>query len=182
MKVAKVELGKVAQFINGAAFKPEDWGDEGMRIIRIQNLTDANKPYNRTLRKVDEKLVVRNGDILVSWSATLGVFVWGLEDALLNQHIFRVLPDEALINKNYLKHALETAIGEMDKHLHGATMKHVNRGEFLATKIPLPTLEEQKRIADILDKATAIKTKHENALKKQAELYDSLQHKLIAIN
>jgi len=66
-------LGEVAEFINGLAFKPDDWTEEGRRIIRIQNLTDQTKPYNRSTRKVDEKFVAKPGDILVSWSASLGV-------------------------------------------------------------------------------------------------------------
>ena len=49
----KAALGDIAQFINGAAFKPEDWGDIGLPIIRIQNLTDPSKPYNKTRRTVD---------------------------------------------------------------------------------------------------------------------------------
>ena len=86
---AYVPVGSVAQFINGVAFAPEDWHDSGLRIIRIQNLTDPAKPYNKTTRVVSDKLHVRAGDLLVSWSASLGVFEWeGPDDALLNQHIF----------------------------------------------------------------------------------------------
>lgn len=173
MSAALVRLGDVAQFINGAAFKPEDWGDAGRKIIRIQNLTDQSKPYNKTLRKVDSKLVVQRGDLLVSWSATLGVFEWQHDDALLNQHIFRVVPDLQKVDKNYLKHSLKNAIVEMEKHLHGATMKHINRGEFLATKIPLPTIAQQKRIAAILDKASDIKAKREQAIAKLNKLASS---------
>jgi len=33
-----IPLGEVAEFINGAAFKPEDWHENGRKIIRIQNL------------------------------------------------------------------------------------------------------------------------------------------------
>ena len=169
-----VELGNVAQFINGAAFKPEDWCEDGLKIIRIQNLTDETKPFNCTKRVVDKKLIVEKGDILVSWSATLGVFEWKRdESALLNQHIFRVIPNINLIDKNYLRNVLSSALNDMNKHLHGATMKHVNRGEFLATKIPLPPLAEQKRIAAILDKANDIKAKRELALAKLDELEKS---------
>lgn len=160
-----VPLGKVADFINGVAFKPEDWGDEGTKIIRIQNLNDKNKPYNRTTRSVDKKYIVQTGDILVSWSASLGVFEWSDEPALLNQHIFRVVPHSSKTDKAYLKYALVKALDDMQHHLHGATMQHVNRGEFLGTEIYLPPLEEQKRIATILDKADAIRRKRAESLK-----------------
>ncbi|MBD2254700.1 restriction endonuclease subunit S [Nostoc parmelioides] len=160
-----VQLGSVAEFINGAAFKPEDWGESGLRIIRIQNLTDPSKPFNRTERTVSELVRVQPGDLLVSWSATLGVFEWGgADEALLNQHIFRVLPNEKIVNKRYLRHGLEVAILDMKKHLHGATMQHINRGEFLSTKLYLPPLEEQRRIAEILDCAEEIRSKRREAI------------------
>jgi len=161
------ELGSVAEFINGAAFKPEDWGDSGKRIIRIQNLTDSTKPFNRTHRIVPEKLHVNPGDLLVSWSATLGVFEWsGSDVALLNQHIFRVVPDERRVDKKYLRYGLELALFDMERHLHGATMQHVNRREFLGTKLFIPPLAEQQRIAEILDKAEALRAKRNAALVK----------------
>jgi type I restriction enzyme S subunit len=161
------ELGSVAEFINGAAFKPEDWSDSGKRIIRIQNLTDQAKPFNRTNRIVPNKLHVDPGDLLVSWSATLGVFEWrGPDVALLNQHIFRVVPDESRVDKRYLRYGLELALVEMERHLHGATMQHVNRREFLGTKLFMPRLAEQRRIAGILDKAEGLRAKRRAALAK----------------
>ena len=168
-------LGEAAQFINGAAFKPEDWGDSGFPIIRIQNLTDESKPFNRTTRTVAEKLQVHPGDLLVSWSATLGVFTWKRpEIGLLNQHIFRVIPDESKVDKAYLRLALSGALSAMQKHLHGATMQHVNRGEFLGTPLYLPPLEEQRRIAAILDQAETLRTQRRTAL----ALLDSLTQSL----
>ena len=175
MSAPFVQLGSIARFLNGAIFKPEDWGESGMRIIRIQNLTDSTRAFNRTQRVVDEDLHVRPGDLLVSWSATLGVFEWaGPDVAVLNQHIFRVLPDERHVVKRYLRHGLEAALLDMRRHLHGATMKHVNRGEFLGTKLFLPSLAEQHRIAELLDRAEALRAKRRASL---LEL-DSLAHAL----
>ncbi|MBS0657723.1 MAG: restriction endonuclease subunit S [Verrucomicrobia bacterium] len=169
------ELGCIAEFINGAAFKPEDWGDEGRRIIRIQNLTDPCKPYNRTNREVSDRLHVHPGDLLVSWSATLGVFEWsGPDVAVLNQHIFRVVPNKSRVDKRFLRHALEGALSAMQKHLHGATMQHVNRGEFLSTKLFLPGLAEQRRIAEVLDRAEALRAKRRAALAQLGSLTQSL--------
>lgn len=160
-------LRNVAEFINGVAFKPDDWQAQGRRIIRIQNLTDPNKPFNRTLREVEDKYHVHPGDLLVSWSASLGVFEWpGSDVGLLNQHIFRVVPNEAVVDKRYLRHVLETALEDMRRHLHGATMQHVNREEFLATRIFLPPISEQQRIAAILDKSEDLRAKRNASLNK----------------
>ncbi|MBX3098008.1 MAG: restriction endonuclease subunit S [Salinibacterium sp.] len=165
MAIPRARLGSVAEFINGFAFKPEDWADDGLPIVRIQNLTDPGKAFNRTSRRVPEKFVVRPGDLLVSWSATLGVFIWDrLEDGLVNQHIFRVIPDTRVVDKAYLRHMLGDALLSMSSHLHGATMQHVNRGAFLATEIPLPPLPEQRRIASILDEADRVRTYRRIAL------------------
>ena len=175
MKGRQACLGDVADFVNGAAFKPEDWGDDGYPIIRIQNLTDRSKPFNRTLRSVNEKLYVYPGDLLVSWSATLGVFEWDrAETGVLNQHIFRVLPDSSKIDKSYLRHAIVVALLAMKRHLHGATMQHVNRGEFLSTPLNLPPLPEQRRIAAILDQADAIRAKRREALAQLDSLTQSI--------
>ncbi|MEY3894659.1 MAG: hypothetical protein RLZZ214_178 [Verrucomicrobiota bacterium] len=174
MMASRSTLGEVAEFINGAAFKPDDWNEAGQPIIRIQNLTDPSKPFNRTTRTVASKYHVDPGDLLVSWSATLGVFEWNRpETGLLNQHIFRVLPDPKKIRKDYLRHMLHDALFEMERHMHGATMKHVNRGEFLATTIPLPPLAEQKRIAGILDAADALRAKRRESIAQLDSLLQS---------
>ena len=173
MSPSRVPLGDIADFVNGVAFKPGDWEESGKRILRIQNLTDSTKPFNRTNRAVAKKYEVSPGDLLVSWSATLGVFVWeGPDTALVNQHIFRVVPDHGRIDPCYLRYMLSDALVRMEQHLHGATMKHVNRGEFLATTIPLPPLDKQQRIARILAVADALRAKRREAL---AQLHTLIQ-------
>lgn len=163
MKV--VSLSQIADFINGHAFKPSDWKEEGLKIIRIQNLTDKNKPFNRTLKKVPDKYLIQKGDILVSWSATLGVFEWtDTENALLNQHIFKVEPRLDIIDKSYFKYVLRYSIEKMLQFTHGSTMKHIVRGDFLKHEVPLPSLEEQRRIVKLLDHADALRQKRKQAI------------------
>ena len=145
-----VKLGDLGEFINGFAFKPSDWSEDGTPIIRIQNLTNPQALFNRTTKRVKDVLYVEPGDLLVSWSATLGVFRWqGKELAVLNQHIFKVV-SKPIIENEFLEFSLKFALQQVEKYLHGATMRHVNRQEFLDLKIPLPPLREQKRIAEIL--------------------------------
>jgi len=147
-------ISATGRYINGLAFKPSDWGDEGLLIIRIQNLTNPCKPMNRTTRQVDPIYVVQRGDLLVSWSATLDAFIWDREPAVLNQHIFKVVPNAELVSKRYLFYALRRAIAELIKteHLHGSTMKHINRAPFLAHMIYLPSLTEQAQIVAEIEK------------------------------
>lgn len=147
-------IGDTGKYVNGLAFKPTDWGEEGTPIIRIQNLTDASKPMNRTTREVDAAYLVYRGDLLVSWSATLDAFIWDRDPALLNQHIFKVVPDESLVSKRYLYYGLKNAIKQMQRteHVHGSTMKHINRGPFLAHPLRVPEATKQTEVVAEIDK------------------------------
>jgi len=171
MKLAR--LGDIAEFINGVAFKPEDWGSEGRKIIRIQNLTDPSKPYNYTTRQVDDKYVVQKGDVLVSWSATIDVFTWDDDEALVNQHIFKVVFDTSKVQKFYFIFALKKTIDELSKFAHGSTMKHVVKKDFDNHRIPLPDLDDQLRISNILSKAESLISQRKESLRLLDELLKS---------
>ena len=60
-------LGDVATYINGYAFKPSDWSNEGKPIIRIQDLTGNSYQANRFNGVCPTKYNVYDGDILISW-------------------------------------------------------------------------------------------------------------------
>ena len=145
------KLGEVATFLNGYAFKPENWSKHGLKIIRIQNLTDETAPYNHYEGEIDSKYIVRNGDLLISWSATLGAFLWNNDDALLNQHIFKTILDKSDIDKFYLKYCVISKLEEMAKKSHGVTMRHITKKDFDNTIIPYPSLSDQQRIVAELD-------------------------------
>jgi restriction endonuclease S subunit len=88
----------LANYLNGLAFKPSDWSEQGIKIIRIQNLTDPGSVYNYYEGYLDNKYLIRKGDILISWSASLGVYTWAEDEpAWLNQHIFKVTLNKRLI-------------------------------------------------------------------------------------
>ncbi len=175
-----ISLGETGEYINGFPFKPSHRENGGLPIIRIQNLTDRQKPFNRTTIEVPAEYHVMKGDMLVSWSATLDVFLWHGEPALVNQHIFKVLPDTRIIHHQLLFYWLKIAIPQLldTEHLHGSTMKHINRGPFLAYKIPLPPFPEQTRIVakleELLSDLDAGVEELKEAQKKLAQYRQSL--------
>ena len=89
-----INLGDAATFINGYAFKPTDWSSNGLEIIRIQNLTKGSSDINYFSGEIGDRYKVKYGDLLISWSATLGIYLWKGEDAWLNQHLFKVVFDK----------------------------------------------------------------------------------------
>src|SRR5688572_18830215 len=100
-------LGELGTYIKGRAFKPEEWKREGLPIIRIQNLNDPAAPFNYSDEKHEIKYKVADGDLLVAWSASLGAYIWERGDAWLNQHIFKVIPNEKVIEKDLLFYTLK---------------------------------------------------------------------------
>lgn len=151
-----VRLGDIASFINGFPFNPNDWSNEGMPIIRIQNLTGSSETFNCFNGTYNNKYVVTKGDILISWSASLGVYEWSKENALLNQHIFKVVFDKREINKRFFTYVIRLKLNEMIEATHGSTMKHITKKHFDDISISLPPLRVQQKIADALDKASAL--------------------------
>ena len=149
-------LGDLATYINGYAFKPADWGDTGLPIIRIQDLTGNSYQLNRYDGEYPERIEVNDGDVLISWSASLGVYVWQRGKALLNQHIFKVVFDKLPVNKDYFVFAVEQKLAEMESKTHGATMKHIVKKDFDGTTIPYPPIEKQAEIADHLRRITSL--------------------------
>lgn len=139
-------LGDLAQYINGKAFKPEEWRTSGRPIIRIQNLTDADKPFNYCDQAVESRYLVNDGDLLISWSATLGSFIWNRGPGVLNQHIFKALPNGSLVEKEFLHFLMLNTLDEMADHAHGIAMKHITKGKFEAIEVSIPNLLEQRRI------------------------------------
>ena len=149
-------LGDLATYINGYAFKPADWGETGLPIIRIQDLTGNSYQLNRYDGEYPERIEVNDGDVLISWSASLGVYVWQRGKALLNQHIFKVVFDKLPVNKDYFVFAVEHKLAEMESKTHGATMKHIVKKDFDGTTIPYPPIEKQAEIADHLRRITSL--------------------------
>lgn len=154
----RARINDTGYYTNGAAFKPSDWKQSGIPIIRIQNLSGKNKEYNYADGDYPEEIIVEKNDLLVSWSATLDTFKWMGDRALLNQHIFKVSPCYKLVEHDFLFWLLKVAIHEMkhSDHAHGLVMKHINREPFLNHVVMIPPLAEQKRIVEKIDELMAL--------------------------
>ena len=145
------KLKYLGRYVNGYPFKPDDWGDKGKSIIRIQDLTGSNDSPNYYDGDIDAKYHIKNGDILVSWAATLDAFIWNKGDGLLNQHIFKAIPQEEKITSYFFFWMIKEAMQNMNNdNKHGIFMQHVTLDVFNNFSVPLPPLSEQKRIATYL--------------------------------
>lgn len=146
-----VKLGDVATYINGYAFKPADYSLNGKQIIRIQDLTGNAYQTNNFAGELDDKYLVSSGDVLISWSASLGVFEWNKEEAWLNQHIFKVVFNKLPVDKRYFIHQARYVINRGAMLAHGATMRHLTKKVFESLPFSYPNRSEQLTIAKRLD-------------------------------
>jgi type I restriction enzyme, S subunit len=145
-----VPLIALADYINGYAFKPEDHTDEGLPIIRIEQLKDDSAELDHYDKSVPEYNLIHNGDLIFSWSASLFLRIWDRGDAILNQHLFKVIPYPD-IDKQYLKYCIEYNLPKLSNSSHGSTMKHITRKELKRFHVSLPSeKKEQAKIAEVI--------------------------------
>lgn len=144
-------IGELCDLINGRAFKPSDWGTEGLPIVRIQNLNDHNKPFNNYSGTYSEKHFIDDGEILLSWSGTpgtsFGCFRWLRGPGLLNQHIFKVQVAEDEMDGDFFIYAVNSRLDEMIRQAHGGVgLRHITKTKLEAIHLPVPKIDEQRRI------------------------------------
>jgi len=147
--------GQLFEAINGRAFKTEEWEEEGTQIIRIQDLRpDADAETNYADFEVDEKYHVTDGDLLFCWAGniktSLGAYIWSGDDAYLNQHIYNLRPKKEL-DKRFFAYSLNQHLRLLKTMVGGsAGQVHITKADFEAFKLPVPPVEEQERIANIV--------------------------------
>jgi type I restriction enzyme S subunit len=147
-------LKNITSFVNGAAFKPTDWEDEGVPIIRIANLNGSSE-YNKTTMSVNAKYYVKEGDLLFAWSGnrgtSFGPFLWNEEGLYyLNQHIFRLANYQ--VHKKWFYWVLKGVTAFIEQQAHGIIgLVHVTKQDLGNIQIPYPLINEQRKIANFID-------------------------------
>lgn len=161
----------------GSALKKDEYSESGIRVLGIDDvLTRANprKPKFIPEAKYRELTQYRvgAGDILVTNMGTVGrafLVPPEFETAIISSHLIKVTPDLARVDAHYLEWALNAApavVAQIVRDSRGAIMAGFNTSRLKALAIPLPSLAEQRRIADILDKADSLRAKRRATLAK----------------
>jgi type I restriction enzyme, S subunit len=150
----KKSISTIGEFINGFAFKPSDFLEKGIPIIKIKEMKNgvgSDTPLNDGSR-VPKKYLVKRGDLLFSWSGSLEVVIWQGVDGWLNQHLFKVVPKSG-IPMVFLHQSLLSVLEEFNNLTTGATMKHIKRKELDFVKVSIPTSEI---LSDFSDSITPV--------------------------
>jgi len=173
------KLTDLAEYINGRAFKPEDWGTEGLPIIRIEQLKNPQAGTDYYAGKLPDVNTIEDGDLIFSWSASLFLRIWKYGKAALNQHLFKVIEKDG-VDKVFLKSFIEFYLPELTKASHGSTMQHITRKELerFCALFPVATVE-QAQIATILSTLDQAIEQTEAIIAKQQRIKTGLMQDLL---
>lgn len=173
-------LVDIAEFVNGRAFTKHASG-KGRAIIRIRELNsgvDGQTP--RAELDAQATNVASADDILFAWSGSLGVYRWPGDEALINQHIFKVIPTTApawCVDQWIRFHMPGFRSIAADK---ATTMGHIQRRHLSEARVaipPEPVLRAFDQAFGPLDRYRASLVQETQAL---AAVRDELLPKLIS--
>ena len=179
-----VRLGDVCEQIRGVSYKPADLhnelDDNSVILLRANNIFGDALNYDELVyvdnKKVFDSQYLKKGDILICASSgsknLVGKAACLEEDRKLTFGAFcKVLRTDS-VNHGFFKHyffspSYRSTISSLSA---GANINNIRAEDLDNLLIPLPPLEEQKHIAAVLDKCTALIAKHKRMLEK----YDTL--------
>jgi type I restriction enzyme S subunit len=191
VSISSVALGDVAEFIRGVTYKPadlvENFSDGSvvcMRTANVQKELDQSDLLSipRELAK-NEKKILREGDLLVStansWNL-VGKCCWvpSLDYvATAGGFIAALRGDQEKVDLRYLYRWFSSSNTQANARNCGRQTTNISNMDIsrcLALEIPLPAISQQRRIAAILDKADALRTKRRETIAKLDQLLQSV--------
>ncbi|WP_411687144.1 restriction endonuclease subunit S [Acinetobacter indicus] len=180
MSSDKKLLSDFATVISGYAFKSEWFGTGNDKVIRIGDLqqgsiqTEAALTVDASQYKISDNFKIQNKDILMALSgATVGkIAVASGADvgSYINQRV-AIIRAKDEITADYLKFFFSGEfLDDLLKNAGGAAQPNLSPKQLLLMEIPFPPLEEQRRIASILDQADELRQKRQQAIEKLDQL------------
>ena len=137
-------------------------------------LDTEEKVTELALEKTSLKLVPKGAILLAMYGATVGRSALLGVDATTNQAICHIIPDPNIANTNYLLRYLQYRVSTLIAQAKGGAQPNINQQIIKRQPIPLPPLDEQRRIAAILDKADELRQKRRRALARLDDLLQSV--------
>lgn len=168
------KLGAVAQIIMGQAPAGDTYNTEGIGLPLVAGAADLGE-VNPTCKKYTSApgKVSQEGDIIMCIRATIGDLNWADGEYALGRGVAGIRVGKQ-VDKLYLWYWLLANKSYFLSKGKGATFLQISRIDIVEALIPLPPLEEQKRIAQVLDKADRLRQKDRLLLQKYDQLLQSV--------
>jgi type I restriction enzyme S subunit len=174
MKAEAVKLGELLEVQNGFAFKKEFFSDvEGKPLIRIRDIDKSSTEAFYT-GEYREEFLVQEGDYLIGMDGEFTCRKWKGREALLNQRVCRLRNFSARVLPEYVYFGIQPALTAIEGTTSFVTVKHISGKQILDIELPLPDIQEQRRIVDILSRAEGIVRLRRDAQHIAAELVPAI--------
>ena len=145
-------LGELLSVQNGAPFPSDRFNREGvgMPLIRIRDVgaVETSTYFDGAF---DPSYVVHAGDLLVGMDGDFRCAKWASGDALLNQRVCRLTVTSDELDERFLFLILQGYLDAIWKETSATTVKHLSSKSIQEIPIPLPSLEEQHKIVELLE-------------------------------
>lgn len=165
-------LSEVCKIQYGYAFDSAKFNSNiGVPLVRIRDVTRGfSETY--TTEKCDEQYIVQNGDILIGMDGEFNIARWNGGKAYLNQRVCRLIPTDE-VDEMYLYYFMPKALKAIEDKTPFVTVKHLSAKELNRIVVPIPTIEEQKEIANSLQGVDELISLRKQQLSKLDELVKS---------
>ena len=176
-------LSQMANFLNGLAcqkFPPKNEIDK-LPVLKIKELSSGiteNSDWAST--EIKHGYIVKHGDVIFVWSASLMVKIWNGQDCILNQHLFKVTSEDYPKWFYYLwcKHHLAEFISIAASH--ATTMGHIKRGDLDEALVLVPDNGELKLMSQQVEPIIEKVITNNNQIRTLTALRDTLLPKLMS--
>lgn len=168
------KLGDLCSFESGFAFSSNDFKTSGIPLVRISNIQDNTVTLKNCVfiqDQVDEKYIIKTGDLLIAMSgATTGKMgIYSMRQrALLNQRVGNICVQSRYLTANYRNYFMYSQSDVILKMAYGGAQPNISSQMILNIPIPLPPLSEQYRIV--------------NAIKNLLEIVDRIEENQISLD
>jgi type I restriction enzyme S subunit len=173
-------VAALAQYVNGKAFTKFGNG-RGRMVIRIADLKSG--PGGSTVwtdHEADDDFIARAADILFAWSGSLDVYRWYREEALINQHIFKVIPTDVPDWFVYLSLKQVMPYFQAIAADKATTMGHIKRSHLSEASVAVPPSDEMARWDEVFTPLFGLSLGAEIESQTLNRLRDELLPKLVS--
>ncbi len=173
-------IADIAQYVNGRNFTKNATAT-GRMVIRIAELNSG--PGSSTVYNAVEADPVNTAypdDILFAWSGSLDVYRWHRDEALINQHIFKVICTDC--PKWFVYFQLQESMPFFQHIAAGkaTTMGHIKRSHLSEAALALPTEPLLERGTEAIQPMYDRIHRNERETMTLASIRDALLPKLLS--
>ena len=173
------KLKTLCRVLNGRAYKNTEFKEEGVPIVRIQNLSQRGKTVYSDLELPIDKLIEKES-FIYAWSATFGPHIWRGEKSIYHYHIWKMDVDEEIVSRYFLYLSIFRKTEAMKNGATGSIFTHLTKGLMEEQDILVPTPQINMFFKELLESYFLKITALNDEILTLAKIRDSLMPKLLS--